>query len=185
MADVDASFDGTELERVLSGFRVEGSFGYSVNYAKYVNYPTSYSGTAPPFDPIRKWVGRKWNDLDAGLKQAADPNDSLSTADHKDAVAWIVVQAIAENGTEGVYFMERSVGEIERQAEAFAQRYENSEDPHAPFKIVRDVTDAAFGISQDIIAAEATDTGNLLQSGFVDIEEIDGSNEFEDSGGGR
>lgn len=197
MADVSASFDGTALDEIIEGFRVRGRFGYTVNYAKYVNYPTSYAGTQPPFDPIRGWVDNKWADLSPGLKRAAIPEESdrpdseafdreetrLSTEDHKDRVAWIVVHAIAENGTDGVYFMERSVGEVERQAEAFAARYQNSEDPNAPFKIVRDVTDAAFGISQDIIADEATDEGNLLQSGFVEVEEIDGTETFEDGGG--
>lgn len=197
MADVSADFDDTELDRITEGFHVEGSFGYTVNYAKYVNYPTSYSGSAPPYEPIRKWVHRKWGDLSPGLKRAAMPEESdkeedeefdrgetkLSLEDHKDAVAWIVVKAIAENGTEGVYFMERAIGEVERQADAFAARYANSEDPNAPFQIVRDTVDAAFGISQDIIADEATDTGNLLQSGFVQVEEVDGSNEFENSGG--
>jgi len=186
MPDVEANYDDTEFEEVLRGLNVTGRFGYTVDYAKYVNYPTSYSGTSPPFGPIRKWVHRKWNDLDAGLKQAALPEDGdLSTEDHKDAVAWVVVNAIAENGTAGVYFMERAVGEVERQAEAFAAPYENSDDPHAPFKILRDLLDAAFGISQDIIAEEATDTGNLLQSGFVEVEEVDGSNQFENDGGSK
>jgi len=184
MADVEANYDDTRIQEIIRGFAVEGSFGYTVDYAKYVNYPTSYSGTAPPFEPIRKWVHRKWNDLDGGLKEAALPEDGdLPTEEHKDAVAYVVQNAIAENGTEGVYFAERAVGEVERQAEAFAAAYENSEDPHAPFKIVRDVTDAAFGISQDIIAEEASDTGNLLQSGYVQVEEVKASETFEKDGG--
>jgi hypothetical protein len=182
MADVAANFDDTRVQEVIRGFEVEGSFGYTVDYAKYVNYPTSYSGTAPPFEPIRKWVHRKWNDLDAGLKETAF-REGMTQEEHKDAVAHVVQKAIAENGTEGVYFAERAVAEVERQAEAFAARYENSEDPHAPFKIVRDVTDAAFGISQDIIAEEATDTGNLLQSGYVQVEEVEASETFENNGG--
>lgn len=197
MADVNASFDETRLQEVVDGLDVEGTFGYTVDYAKYVNYPTSYAGTYPPFEPIRKWVHRKWNDLSPGLKRAAMPEESdkgededfdrsetsLNIEEHKDAVAETVQFAIAENGTEGVYFMERAVGQVERQIEAFAAPYQNSDDPHAPFKIVRDVTDAAFGISQDIIAEEATDTGNLLQSGFVDVQETRGPNEFEKEGG--
>lgn len=186
MADVEANFDGTAVEEIIQGFEVTGTFGYTVDYAKYVNYPTSYSGTAPPYEPIRKWVHRKWNDLDSGLKQAALPEDGdLPTEEHKDRVAHIVQKAIAKNGTSGVYFMERATGEVERQADAFAAPYQNSEDPHAPFKIVRDVTDAAFGISQDIIADEATDTGNLLQSGYVSVEEENLSESFEKDGGGR
>jgi len=181
MADVEANYDDTRVQEIIRGFAVEGSFGYSVDYAKYVNYPTSYSGTAPPFEPIRKWVHRKWNDLDDGLKGSAF-REGMTQEEHKDAVAHVVQNAIAENGTEGVYFAERAVAEVERQAKAFAARYENSEDPHAPFKIVRDVTDAAFGISQDIIAEEATDTGNLLQSGYVRVEEVEASETFENNG---
>jgi hypothetical protein len=184
MADVEANFNGSKLDEVLSGLRVRGSFGYTVNYAKYVNYPTSYAGTSPPFKPIRKWVHRKWNDLDEGLKNAAF-EEGMNQEEHKDAVAWIVVKSIAENGTEGVYFMERAVADIERQAEAFASRYANTDDPDAPFKILRDLLDGAFGISQDIVADEATDTGNLLQSGFVDIEQVDSNRTYEDSGGGK
>jgi len=199
MPDVTANYDNTAVEEAIAGFSVTGRFGYTVDYAKYVNYPTTYAGTAPPFDPIRKWVDRKWNDLGPGLKRAAMPEEGeadegdefdtgetdLTIEEHKDAVAWVVVTAIAENGTEGVYFMERAVGEVEKQADAFAAPYRNSDDPNAPFKIVRDLVDAGFGISQDIVAEEATDTGNLLQSGFVEIEGDGLGNSYENSGGGN
>lgn len=197
MPDVGANYDETAVEEAIDGFAVTGRFGYTVDYAKYVNYPTSYSGTSPPFDPIRKWVHRKWNDLDAGLKRAAIPEESdeegefetdetdLTIEKHKDRVAWIVVNAIAENGTAGIYFMERAVGQVERQAAAFARPYANSDDPDAPYKIVRDLVDAGFGISQDIIAEEATDTGNLLQSGFAEVENPERGTSFEREGGSR
>lgn len=160
-------------EEFLSRVEAEGSFGYTTDYAGHVNYPTEYSGSPPPYTPIRKWVHRKWNDLDAGLKDYAH-REGMSRDAHKDAVAHIVRNAIAENGTSGVYFMERSVEQVKQVWEQLAAPYENTDDPDAPYKILRDVLDYAFGYSQDIVADESSDTGNLLQSGFVDVYQLNG-----------
>lgn len=171
------------LDEITEAMEVEGSFGYTADHAPYVNWETTYAGTQPPFDPIRKWVHRKWNDLDAGLKDYAASGDTdLSTDQLKDRVAWVVVNAIAANGTKAIRFMERAIERAKGNISALEQPYADSEDPHAPFKIVRDTLDYAFGESQDIIADEATDTGGLLQSGFVDVSEVRASETFEREG---
>jgi len=73
-------------------------------------------------------------------------------------------------------------GESKGALDSIETPYANSEDPSAPFKIMRDFLDFAFGVSQDIVADEATDTGGLLQSGYVDVQELNGENSFEKEG---
>lgn len=184
MARVEVRSTDTEFDDLIEEMEVEGSFGYTADYASYVNYETHYAGTQPPFDPIRGWVHRKWNDLDAGLKDYANPDGDLSTDEWKDRVAWIVVHAIAENGTKAIRFMERAVERANAAISQLEAPYENSEDPLAAFKLVRDTLDYAFGESQDIIAEEATDRGTLLQSGFVDVHQLHGDEVFERDGEG-
>ena len=183
MARVEVEFeDVPEFGRM----EAEGSFGYTAEHAKWVNWDTSYS-VPPPFDPIFEWVDRKWNDLDGGLKEAAlsspEEADSISADEWKREVTFLVMRSIEKSGIEGVHFMERGAERAKADADAIASVYEGSEDPDAGFKIVRDWLDFAFGISQDIIADEATDRGTLLQSGFVQAEQADGSNTFEEEGG--
>jgi len=181
MARVETTRNLDALDEIAEGFDVEGSFGYTADHAPYVNWETSYAGTAPPFDPIRKWVGRKWNDLDAGLKNVAF-REGMSKSEHKRAVAFVVQKAIAENGTKAIRFMERAIEKTKGSRSQIEGPYQDSEDLHAPFKIVRDFLDYGFGISQDIIADEATDTGALLQSGFVDVQELRLGNDYEREG---
>lgn len=181
MARVEVTSE-EEFSEVVENMEVEGSFGYTADHAPYVNWETHYAGTQPPFDPIRAWVHRKWNDLDAGLKTYAADGDDLSTDELKDRVAWVVVNSIAENGTKAIRFMERSIERAKGNISALEAPYEDSGDPHAPFKIVRDTLDFAFGESQDIVASEASDTGALLQSGFVDVSELSGPETFEREG---
>lgn len=177
--EVTKEVDASEL---MEEMEAEGSYGYQANHAPYVNWETHYAGTQPPFAPIREWVHRKWNDLSGGLKDAADPEGTLSKEEHKDAVAWIVVKAIAENGTRAIRFMERSMERAKSQTNAIEAPYENSDDPKAAFKILRDFLDFAFGESQDIVADEATDTGGLLQSGYVEVTQLNGEESFEKEG---
>jgi len=183
MADLRFSSNDEALDEIREGFDVEGAYGYTADHAPYVNWETTYAGTQPPFKPIRKWVHRKWNDLDAGMKAAAvsDPA-AVTTEEWKDAVAWLVVKAIAANGTVAIRFMERSMERARGGLDAVETPYRDSEDPHAPFKIVRDFLDLGFGISQDIVADEATDTGGLLQSGYVDVQELNGDGSFQREG---
>lgn len=137
---------------------------YTASYAKYVEFPTSYAGTQPPFDPIFEWVDRKWPDLSDGLT-----TDSQGAPLTRRQVAWKVVNIIAEHGTEGVYFGRRGLDTAKQAAPSIAGQYEGSNDPQAPEKIVAEVAETGFNKSQAIISQEATDTGNLLQSGQVEL----------------
>lgn len=176
-----------------------GKVEYTADYAGAVNYPTEYSGSSPPFEPIHEWVQRKWGDLSGGLKQAAlenveNPSD-ISTKKHKEMVAWVVVRSIQDTGTEGLYFAERSLKHGQDNAEAIAKKYENSDDPLAPFKAVRDTTQLSFQHSQDIISGDvetgddddesAFDEGFLKRSGqaYFDVDgDVDGDDGDWDGG---
>lgn len=167
----------------------EGSFGYTADHAKYVNWDTAYAGTKPPFDRILGWTERKWNDLDDGLKLAPLSSDAgraseiaseVTISEWQRRVAFMLQESIAQSGIEGVHFMERGAERARNDAEAIAAVYEGTDDPDASFKIIRDWLDYAFGISQDIIADEATDRGTLLQSGYAHAEQPEGPNEWEE-----
>lgn len=153
---------------------------YTAEYAQYVEFPTAYAGTQPPFDPIHEWVDRKWGDLSQGLKEAGLP--AANRAEQKQNVAWVVVKAIAANGTEGVFFGQRGLDAAKAAAPAIARQYEGSSDPNAPEKIVTEVVEVGFNKSQAIIAQEASDTGNLLQSGSIAI--VDDPRQLASGGGG-
>ena len=165
-----------------------------------MNYPTEYTGSPPPFEPIHEWVQRKWGDLSSGLKQAAlenvDNPSEITTKKHKEMVAWVVVRSIQDTGTEGLYFAERSMKHAEDNAEAIAQKYENSDDPLAPFKVVRDTVHLSFQHSQDIISGDeetaddgsesAFDEGFLKRSGTTYIDQQgDLDDEGDYDGGGQ
>lgn len=171
-----------DLGEYVERLEAEGRMGYTTEYAEYVNYPTAYTGSPPPFKPLREWTHRKWNDLSAGLKEAAY-REGMTREEHKDAVANLVRWAIAENGTEGVFFMERAVEQARNAADQIAAPYEESDDPDAGYRVLVDLLDYAFGLSQDIVAEEATDTGNLLQSGYVEVSQLNGPGHYEETGG--
>lgn len=169
-ANVTVEFDTAKLDGLIENLRLIAKVGYTADYAAYVEFPTSYAGTQPPFQPLRDWVGRKWQDLDTGLKDAPlEGNDDLvpNSPEHKNAVAWVVVMSIAETGTDGVFFLRRGFEAAKQAAEQFAEAHEGTDDLDAAQKIFEDTFDFAFQTSQDIVAQEASDQGNLLQSGFV------------------
>ena len=153
---------------------------YTASYAKYVEFPTSYTGTQPPFQPIFEWVQRKWPTLSQGLKTGSQGQPLTQRQ-----VAWKVVNIIAENGTEGVYFGRRGLDTAKQAAPSIAAQYEGSGDPQAPEKIVAEVAETGFNKSQAIISQEATDTGNLLQSGSIEVGLDPGDLPSPGSGGGN
>lgn len=155
------------ISEVIQEMEAGALINYTALYAQYVEFPTSYAGTQPPFTPIFKWVQRKWGDLDGGLKDAGKPASNVEQQQRN--VAWIVVKAIAAHGTKAVYFGTRGMEFAQQHAPRIAQQYENSNDPDAPRKIVGEVANTGFTKSQEIISQEATDTGNLLQSGSVAV----------------
>lgn len=185
-ANVTVSFDTGKLDELFSNLQVVAKVGYTAEYAAYVEFPTEYTGTQPPFEPLREWVDRKWNDLDGGLKDVPlttedgeSTNITPGSPEHKDAVAWVVVSSIAATGTDGVFMLRRGFEAAKQAAEQFAESYAGTDDPDAARKIFEDTFDFAFQQSQDIVADEATDRGTLLQSGFVVVQR-DGETTFED-----
>lgn len=169
-ANVTVEFDTSKLDQLWENLDVVAKVGYTAEYAGYVEFPTSYAGTKPPFTPLREWVGRKWNDLDDALKQVpleGDPDFEPNSSEHKDAVAWVVVFSIADTGTDGVFMLRRGFEAAKQAAGQFAEAYEGTNDIDVARKIFEDTFDFAFQTSQDIVADEASDEGKLLQSGFV------------------
>jgi hypothetical protein len=84
-------------------------------------------------------------------------------------VTWVVINSIKETGIAGVFYGRRSLDYGRSRASAVAGKYEGTDDPRASFKIVEDILDLMFARSQEIVAEEASDTGNLLQSGLVEL----------------
>jgi len=181
---VSFNIEGDKVQEIFEGLEARGRIAYTTDYAVYVEKSTAYA-SPPPFDKLRAWVDRKWTDLDAGLKDVAlDDGMTPGGSRHKDAVAWVVVNAIEENGIEGVFFAGRSLEKGIAAADTIAGAYEGTDDPKAALHIVEDITDFMFGESQEIIASEATDTGNLLQSGQVTVEWKGESTKHEEPGFG-
>lgn len=162
MGEVQVRFRDSALRDVLKDMEGAAAIAYFAEYAPYVEFETAYTSKKPPFDPLFEWVKRKWSDLDDDFKTDADGNEMT-----QEAVAWKLQQIIFEHGTEGVHFGGRAMEQMRANAEAFAKQYEGSSDPDAPRKLLDDISQYGFEISQDIIADEATDTGNLLQSGQI------------------
>ncbi len=200
MAGVEYEVEQDPIDIIEQTENAVGKVEYPAEYASYVNYPTAYSGdNAPPFEPIFEWVKRKWGDLSSGLKSAAlenvkDPG-SVSKTEHQKKVAWVVVRSIGDSGTEGLYFAERSMKFGKDNADAVAAKYEDSDDPLAPYKAVVDITDLTFQHSQDIISgdrqvdtdkeeASAFDEGFLKRSGTREYsQDGDSTSEGDWSGG--
>jgi len=157
----EGSEGGLSTKDIIDGMEGAVLINYSVEYAMYVEFPTSYS-SGPPYSVIREWVDRKWNDLSEGIKTDED-GEPMS----KDAVAWKVRNAINENGQRGVHFGGRSLNRMERNAPAVMAQYAGTGDPDAPQKALVELANGGFAMSQRIISQEATDTGNLLQSGSI------------------
>lgn len=167
-----------EQEEVLQNMEFGGLVTYTTDYAHHIEFDSFWGSTPPPFTPLRKWVHRKWPDLDSGLKDAGMPKDDqgnptvpANSEAHKDGVTWVVVNSISAKGIEGIFYARRSLAHGKNKAPSIAGQWEGSEDPRASEKIVEDVVDLMFATSQKIIAEEASDTGNLLESGLVDFTE--------------
>jgi len=180
MPNVNATFRRGKLDALFENLNVRMVVGYGADYAPYVEFPTEYTGTSPPLDPILEWVGRKWNDLDDGLKELATAD---TVAERQRQVAFIVQSAIAENGTDGVYFMGRSFEAAKQASTQFLEAYEGTDDIEAAPLAFIDTAEFAFEKSQNIIAQEASDEGTLAKSGFVVVEKS-GETVFEDEGQG-
>jgi len=182
-ANVTVDIDEEKIGELYELLDVDAVVGYGADYAAYVEFPTEYAGTSPPFEPLFEWVQRKWEDLDSGLKEAGE-EQADTKAEAQRAVAWIVVTSIAESGTDGVFFLNRGFEAAKQAGQQFLEAFDGTDDPDAARKAITRTVDFAFEQSQDIVADEATDRGTLLQSGFVVVEQ-DGSTVAEAEGRGN
>lgn len=174
--EVEFRLHEAEIEEVIDALEAGGLITYTTDYAHHIEFDSFWGSSPPPYPKLRRWVHRKWPDLDEGLLQEAMTYDEegnevfpWGSERHKDAVAWIVVKSIQDNGIHGVFYGRRSLEHGKGNAGTIAQRYAGTDDPRASEKVVEDVLDLMFATSQEIIAEEASDTGNLLQSGLVDL----------------
>lgn len=174
----EGSRGGASTEEILEDMEGAAMINYSTNYAVYVEFPTSYTSSPPPFQPIYEWVQRKWGDLDAGLKEEGGDQEG---------VARLVQWSIFKNGTDGVYFAHRALEKGESKAPSVLAQFEGSGDPKANEKALAEIANGMFRESQRIVREEATDTGNLLQSGSIEwFESADDLPEKDPAeGGGR
>lgn len=162
-ADLDTLFDNM--------LDWAGEIKYETEYALYVEYDTAYAGSKPPFQPIHEWVQRNWSDISTQIKQLAEADGrTLTEAQHMEAVAWIIVESIAETGIEGIHYGARSLEHGKAKADTIVAKYAGEDDPEAPRKIAEDITEAMFEKSQQIIDNEAKDTGELKDSGSFVVE---------------
>lgn len=176
--EVTFQVHNTELDEVVDHMEFGGLVTYTTDYAHHIEFDSFWGSSPPPFSPLREWVHRKWPDLDSGLKDAGMPTDAqgnptvpANSDAHKDGVTWVVVNSIQASGIEGIFYGRRSLALGKQKAETIAAQYEGSNDPRAGEKIVEDILDLMFEASQKIIREEASDTGNLLESGLVDLTE--------------
>jgi hypothetical protein len=159
----EGSRGAVSTETILADMEGAALINYSVEYAVYVEFPTAYSSSPPPFQPIYEWVQRKWADLSTGIKTDDDGNE-LSKEDVAKRIQW----SIFKNGTDGVYFATRALEQGEEKAPAVLDSFEGSGDPRANEKALAEIANEMFRYSQRIVRDEATDTGNLLQSGSIE-----------------
>lgn len=165
---------GGSIQAILDDMSGGALINYSTEYAMYVEFPTSYS-SPPPYDKIRDWVDRKWPDLSQGLKAEGGGT--------KDGVAKLVQWSIYHNGTRGVHFGGRSLNRGKQNAPTVLASYAGSGDTDANQQALAEVANGMFKMSQRIISQEATDTGNLLESGSIEwFEDADAMPEPEGGG---
>jgi len=176
--EVTFQLNEAKMEEVFASLEHGGVVTYTTDYAHHIEFDSFWGSTAPPFSALRDWVDRKWPDLNGELKDEGMPTDEEGnnlvpegSPRHRDGVTWVVVNSIQETGILGIFYGRRSLEYGKQQANSVASEYEGTDDPRASEKIVEDILDLMFETSQDIIAEEASDTGNLLQSGLVDTTE--------------
>lgn len=153
---------GGSVQEILDDMEGAALINFSVEYAMYVEFETAYS-SPPPFQPIRDWVDRKWPDLSSGIKEEGGGT--------KDGVARLIQFSIAENGIKGVHFGGRALNKGKRNAPRVLDAFAGSEDTEANQKALAEIGNKMFEEANRIIAQEATDTGNLLQSGSIEFFE--------------
>lgn len=154
---IDISIDVSEQLNKLDDFlesakSVENTvLIYNTPYAIYVEYPTEYDDKKPPFDPLFEWVQRN------------------ITTDNPVETTYRIQQYIFENGTEGVFFLNRTKSKYENgEIDNIIRNYDGDIE-NAPENIIQSILEQMKADSQDIIEKEAYDTGELHESAIVEL----------------
>jgi hypothetical protein len=157
--EVNPEWNEKQFEEFLDSLRgAKGMLTYPTDYALYVEIDTSYDGTQPPFEPIRDWVVR--NITEGAITASEAEYNSI------DDIAWAIVNHIAENGTDGVYFVTFTKTRIALNWDEIIGNYDGEVD--APEQIVKDLLDEMLEYSTDKLEQEEKiDTGNLIDSGVT------------------
>lgn len=154
---------------------VRGSVGFTADHAPHVEFPTSWDGEKPPFNPIRDWVVREWGNLDAGLKEAARNDGTPVNSDkHVDEVTWLILNSIAANGQDGVFMLRRAVNRVRRRSDSIADRFAGRDDEDVHRDIIQEFLDEIFHEMREIVRDEAHSSSSLYNSAFTDIDDEQG-----------
>ena len=152
--NVNYSVDFEVLDNFLQSAKQHqnGFVMYDTPYALYVEYPTEYSDKKPPLADILAWVKRN------------------ITTDKPKQTAFRIQEHIFQNGTEGVFYLNRTKKNIETQGQSIIDSYNgNIED--APENIMRELLQKIEQDSGEIINNEAFDTGRLQDSTIIELTE--------------
>ena len=153
--DVQEHFDKLDAFLESAQNNQSGVVIFDTPYALYVEYPTEYTSKKPPFEPIFEWVKRN------------------VTTDNPRETAFRIQNHIFENGTEGVFFLNRTKTNHENyKGENIIDSY-NGPIEDAPENILTELLESILEDAEDIIADEAVDTRNLLESGFYELNPDD------------
>jgi len=149
------SIDFTVLDKFLESAQnnQNGLVMYNTPYAIYVEYPTEYSTKKPPLDPILNWVKR-----------------NIPTDKPKET-AFKIQEHIFQNGTEGIFYLNRTKKNFESgKGKTIIDSYNGSIED-APHNIMNQLLEGIVQDSGEIIEKEAYDTGNLLNSTIIELTE--------------
>lgn len=157
--EVNKEWDSKKLDKFIENVeQAQGMLTYQTDYAVFVEIDTSYNGSQPPFEPIRDWVVR--NITEGAITASDEEYESI------DDIAWAIVNHIAKNGTEGVYFVTFTEQHIKNNWADIIGNYDGDLD--APEKIVRDLLNEMLDYSQkELQESDKIDTGNLIDSGIT------------------
>lgn len=141
---IDSFLDSAEQNQ-------EGLVMFEAPHSIYVEYPTEYN-TKPPLDPLLDWVKR-----------------NIATENPKDT-AFAIQNHIYENGTEGIFFMNRTKENFEQtKAGNIINNYDGPIED-APKNIMEEILQAILDDATEIIDEEnKVDTGKLIESGIYEL----------------
>lgn len=127
---------------------------YTAPHALYIEYPTSYGNKMPPVNEIEKWVSR-----------------NIQT-DEPENIAFQISKKIQEEGTEGVFFLNRAGKDMENSgANSILSDYEGKNiTPELFDNILNDLASELKDKSQEYLKrSQKVDTRDLINSASYEI----------------